>query len=360
MPTGLLEQVAGLCLLTLLLVDIFVTVLYARAGSGLIAPHVVRLLWRLVRRISTISARRREHVLSFGGPVLVVAVVAMWFVGLALGAALVIHPALGSGVRTTTGETPSTFTAALFAGGRSVSIVGSGGFEPYTGKFRMFYFFTALAGTAVTSLVLTYLMQVYTALLRRNTVALCVDIWSAQTGDAVELLARLFPDGQTSAGYNVMAEWASGMTSVKEMHHFYPVLCFFRFRDARYSMARTAFVTLEAAALIRTALDARQFGWVRRSAALEQLERSSRLLLETLVRETRVHAAVVDRGAEAVRWPRRFASAVVRLRQAGIAVADDVEKGEAEYVRLRSEWDAPLVSLAQAAGYAPQQVDVST
>jgi hypothetical protein len=144
------------------------------------------------------------------------------------------------------------------------------------------------------------------------------------------------------------------------MHHFYPVLCFFRFRDARYSMARTAFVTLEAAALIRTALDARQFGWVRRSAALEQLEESSRLLLETLVREMRVHVAVVDRSAEAVRWRPRFASAVVRLRQAGIAVADDVEKGEAEYVRLRSEWDAPLVSLAQSGGYTPQQIDVST
>ena len=86
----------------------------------------------------------------------------MWFVGLALGAALVIHPALGSGVRATSGDTPTTFTAALFAGGSSVSIVGAGGFEPYTDTFRLFYFWAALAGTAVTSLVLTYLMQVYT------------------------------------------------------------------------------------------------------------------------------------------------------------------------------------------------------
>jgi hypothetical protein len=169
MPLGILEQVAGLCLLTLILADIFVTVLYARAGTGLIAPHDERLFWRVIRRMSTVTRRGREHILSIGGPLLVVAIVVMWFVGLALGAALVIQPALGSGVRATSGETPTTVTAALFAGGSSVSIVGSGGFEPDTDTFRLFYFLAALAGTAVTSLVLTYLMQVYTALLRRNT-----------------------------------------------------------------------------------------------------------------------------------------------------------------------------------------------
>ena len=109
MPLGFLEQVAGLCLLTLILVDIFLTVLYARAGSGLIAPHVGRPIWRLIRRISTVSRRGREHLLSLGGPLLVVAVVAMWFVGLSVvGAALVIHPALGGGVKATGAETPTT------------------------------------------------------------------------------------------------------------------------------------------------------------------------------------------------------------------------------------------------------------
>ena len=136
LPLGFLEQVAGLCLLTLILLDIFVTVLYARVGSGLIAPHLEHLFWRLMRRISTVSTRRREHILPFGGPLLVVAVVAMWFVGLSLGAALVVHPALGNGVKATSGDTPSTFIAALFAGGSSVSIVGSGGFEPDTDTFR--------------------------------------------------------------------------------------------------------------------------------------------------------------------------------------------------------------------------------
>ena len=359
MPIRVVEQVAGLCLLTLILVDIFVTVLYARAGSGLIGPRAARLFWRLIRRMSTVSLRIRVHVLSFGGPLLMVAVVVMWFVGLSLGAALVIHPALGSGVKVSSGDTPSSFIAALFAGGSSVSIAGSSALEPDTDRFRLFYFFTAVAGTAVTSLVLAYLMQVYSALLRRNTVSLDIDAWSSQTGDAVDLLTRLFPEGQTSAGYNVMVQWASAMTGVKETHHFYPVLCYFRFTDARYSMARAAFVTLEATALIRTALDARQFGWVRRSAALEQLERSARMLLETLARESRV-GAVDANEATAMRCHRRFISAVARLQQAGLAVTDDVEAGAEEYARLRTDWDARAVRIGDFLGYPPDQIDVGT
>jgi hypothetical protein len=66
-------------------------------------------------------------------------------------------------------------------------------------------------------------------------------------------------------------------------------------------MARAAFVTLDAAVLIRAALDARQFGWVRRSAALEQLEGSARMLLDTLARESGVPTGGIDGNEAAVR-----------------------------------------------------------
>jgi hypothetical protein len=74
-----------------------------------------------------------------------------------------IHPPLGSGVRATSGETPTTFTAALSAGRSSVSVVGAGEFETDTDTRRLFYFLTALADTAVTPRVLTYLIQIYRA-----------------------------------------------------------------------------------------------------------------------------------------------------------------------------------------------------
>ena len=123
--------------------------------------------------------------------------------------------------------------------------------------------------------------------------------------------------------------------------------------------ARAALMTLDAVALIRTALDARQFGWIRGSAALDQLEGSARLLLATLAEASHVPADGGQRHGAAERSERRFTSALPRLRHAGIDVTDDVQAGQAEYVRLRASWDAPLVSLGGLLGYTPKQIDVS-
>ena len=63
------------------------------------------------------------------------------------------------------------------------------------------------------------------------------------------------------------------MAAIKEAHHFYPVLLYFRFDEPLYAPPRALLVALDAAALIRTALDPRELGWLRESAALEELER---------------------------------------------------------------------------------------
>ena len=119
-------------------------------------------------------------------------------------------------------------------------------------------------------------------------------------------------------------------------------------------------VEQQAVALIRTALDPRPFGWIRRSAALAQLDESARMLLATLAEENHMPAIPSDVNAAALRWKHRFASTLPTLREAGIAVSDDVEAGAAEYVRLRAGWDARVDGLGRFLGYERQQVDVST
>jgi hypothetical protein len=111
--------------------------------------------------------------------------------------------------------------------------------------------------------------------------------------------------------------------------------------------------------LVRTALGKDKFEWVRRSAALEQLERSTRMLLKTLAEESHVTAADVDTSREDARWERRFASALPRLREAGLEVTDDVDAAAAEYVRLRAEWDGSVDSLRHFLGHPPEQIDVN-
>jgi hypothetical protein len=86
-----------------------------------------------------------------------------------LGSALILQPHMGTLIEASTGPTSTDFISALFAGGSSISIVGAGNFEPKSGGFMMFYLFNSLVGMSVISLTLTYLMQIYSALRRRNS-----------------------------------------------------------------------------------------------------------------------------------------------------------------------------------------------
>jgi hypothetical protein len=72
------EAIAGALLMALVLADVFLTVLYARAGTGIISDRLAKLIWHAMRCVG---------LLSFCGPFIVVALLFTWSALLALGAA---------------------------------------------------------------------------------------------------------------------------------------------------------------------------------------------------------------------------------------------------------------------------------
>src|SRR3954470_10570271 len=96
---ALLEQLAGGAIVLIFLADIFLTVLYARAGTGLLAPRWNRLVWWLIRGVAALCGRHRPTIQSFGGPLIVISLIAFWALGLTIGAALLIRPELGTSIR---------------------------------------------------------------------------------------------------------------------------------------------------------------------------------------------------------------------------------------------------------------------
>jgi hypothetical protein len=356
-----LEQALGAFVILLVLLDVFLTALYARAGTGIISDRVERLTWRLFRAASKPFGRKRGAIMSFCGPVIVVLLVAVWDLGLTLGAALVIHPALGASVTAGSGDTPTDFVTALFAGGSSISLVGAGDFSPQTIGLRAFYLFTSLVGTAFISLTLTYLMQVYTALQRRNTYGLKIHLATAETDDAAELIAGLGPEGQFESGYANLSELAAEAAQVKEAHHFYPVLFFFRFNQPFYAVSQFSLVSLDTVALIKSALDDEQCGWLKKSMAVEQFWRAS-LMLVTTLEETylpggapRTPDTPDDQTRD--RWRRRYFAALRRLRQAGIKTIADEQAGAATYLSLRAQWDGQIKKLAPSLAFDMEEID---
>jgi hypothetical protein len=239
-----------------------------------------------------------------------------------------------------------------------MSIVGASDYGPTSRGYKLLFLFDSLAGMSVTSLTLTYLMQVYTALRSRNTLGLKVHTQSGETGDAAELLARWGPRGRFEGGYNNLSTVAGELAAIKETHHFYPVLFYFRFEDAFYAPARILLIALDAAALVRTALDPRELGWLQESAALAELERAGALLLRTLNQSFPVDdEPSLDSARSPDRWRLRYAQALLRLRDAGIPTRADREAGAREYLELRARWQPGIEALAPALGFRMEDVD---
>ena len=80
-----LQQISGILIVLLIQLDVFLTVLYARMGSGLISPQLARTFWRVFRVVARSFPRHCDRIASFCGPVILVLLVLVWMAGLTLG-----------------------------------------------------------------------------------------------------------------------------------------------------------------------------------------------------------------------------------------------------------------------------------
>src|SRR3712207_8874717 len=103
------EPILGIPLMLVVLADVFVTILYARMGTSILSERLGRALWLAFHGVSKLAPSRRDRVLAYAGPVVVLTVLAVWVVLLMLGAALVIHPHLGTAVTSSSGPTKTDF-----------------------------------------------------------------------------------------------------------------------------------------------------------------------------------------------------------------------------------------------------------
>ena len=355
---GVIEEIAGWLLGFVVLVDIFLLVLYARANKTITSTELSHFAWRTMVWLSTPMGRWREYFLTLSGPLIIILVLASWTILLSIAAALIIHPNLGTGIISNHGETPTDFLTALYVAGSSLSFIGASDFFPQGGFFRLFYLLTSLIGITLASLIVTYLLELYNNLKERNTLGLKVNIMSAETGDAAEVIAHLGPQGQFENGYNNIVDWSAETATVKESHHFYPMLFFFRFREPYYSVSRTTLTSLDTVSLIKSALDNEEYGWLKESAAVEDLWRASMKELQTLAKDFLPNENLEEPldPATMKRWRQRYEQAVERLKAAKIKTSQD---GVEDYINLRKQWNRIIYMLAPKFAYDMREIDTA-
>ena len=361
MLTIRLQQICGIVIVLLILLDVLLTVLYARMGSGLISPRLAKVVWHIFRVVARSVPRYGNLIASFCGPVILVLLVFTWIAGLILGNALLFHPVLGSAIQSGSGKTPTDFVSAMYAGGSSISIVGAGGFSPQVSRYRLIYLFNSMVGLSVTSLTLTYLMQIYSQLQERNSFALKLYLATRKTGDAAVLVAGMAPGGDWSLGSSPLWELAADIAATKEAHHFYPVLFYMRFAEHYYSISFATLVLLDTVTIIRSVLSD-QYSAVKQLGALDQIWEGALLLLTSLEDTFLPGGAPFSQqpGSEQVTlWEQRLDRAIALLQAAGLATSERCD-ARSKYLELRGQWDGYIQRLAPSMLYSMQEIDTAT
>jgi hypothetical protein len=360
--TDWLFPIVGALLIATVMLDVFLTVLYARIGTGVLSHHLACWLWRFFRFASRPFARwhLQDLVLSFAGPVMLVSLIGIWFCMLMLGGGLIVQPMLGSAFVATKGPTPHDLVTAMYLAGDYMTTAGASDITPDR-TARLLTTFFSLIGISTLTLTLTYILEIYNALQRRNTFALKLHLLAGETADAAELVAGIGPQGEFTAGYTHLAEIGAEMTSFKESHHFYSVLFYFRFKEPYYAVSRMTLVVLDSITLIKSALSDADYAWLKESAAVSQLWRGAMHTLTLLAVSFLPKGIPQDPNPPAPEklehWRRRYRAARQRLSEAGIRIFEDEALGFENYVNLRVRWDRYITTFAAHMGHDMRNID---
>ncbi|QDV55401.1 potassium channel family protein [Rosistilla oblonga] len=314
--------------------ETFMAVLHPRATVGPITAGINRGFHLLVR--TRMFAHPR--VLVYCGPALIVTQVLCWATLLLIGISLVVWPQLGTGI-TATGSTPTDtgFASAVYYAGFTITTLGVGDLVPRTPAMQFLTITAAGLGFSFFTLVLAYVISVYSTLARRNQFANEIEYRTGRTGDSLGYLRAYLTESDPSLVNQDLYTMSSNMADLLESHHFYPVLHYFRFSEPRYAMSRMLRFCLEVSSMMRAA---RQVDTAKPAASAEAVDRLWHASMQML-EETKRHF-VICHSTHDVPGP-RLAIEISR----SIGDSDDLlDKLKGAFVDQQSEWLHDLNALA--------------
>ncbi|MFD6859249.1 potassium channel family protein [Rhodococcus sp. NPDC060090] len=194
-------SVLGGVLIVVALRDIYATLWHPR-GVGTVCRWVFDVMWRGAARI-----RRRGRALGLAGPVGMVATVVLWSAMIVVGWALIYFPHMPAGFYFASSLQPSLSSdpiAALYLSLVTVATLGYGDITPAYPALRLVMPLQALMGFVLFTAAISWVLQIYPALIRRRSAARSVYLLAstdssevAATGESSVACALL--DGVTDA-----------------------------------------------------------------------------------------------------------------------------------------------------------------
>ncbi len=337
-----LELLLGAFLVLVVLSDVFQAVVVPRPtrGGQRIARGVVALTWRLVRALARASepSPRRERVLGYYAPLVVVLILVVWVAGLTFGYGLVFH-ALREQIR----PVPADLGTAIYFAATSLLTIGFGDVVATDGAARSVAIVAAGTGLAVVALTITFLFSLYASFQRREVLVATLDARGGAPPSGVTLLETALRLDLLDDLGRTFGAWEGWSAEVLETHVAYPVLAFFRSTHDNESWVGAIGAVLDASTLLLTTVEGGPKG------AAHILHDIGVHLVEDLTSYFGIgHEA--DTGVERA----EFDAARERLAAAGYRLGDAEESWRA-FSALRARYAGGLIAMARFWAVPPAQ-----
>jgi hypothetical protein len=346
----------GGALLLLVAYDLYATILHASARFGPIGESLNRIVWRIMRAFSfRLSRPRRHRLLNTVGPLLLPSLIFIYIVLLVIAFALIYYPRMPEHFLVGAETRSPAWNESLYFSGITLTTVGYGDVVPRTFQMRLVAMFESASGFAAISLVITYLLTVYSALERKRTIAISLYHQAEEGADVAGFIRHHFVEGRFYGLQDTMRIATRDIQSLLESHIEHPVIHYFHPVEVYKSLPRILFLLLETCAVIRACLDRDEYAEIRNRPEVRTLEASVRHVLGALVAsldlERRTEQRYEITAEEEQRWRLRYKETMRRLNDAGIKTRRDRDAGLDEYQAQREEWESELHRISHYLGY---------
>ena len=260
---SLLVLVAGVALLSIVLLDAFQTIILPRRPVGhlRITRAFFVCTWQPWRWIASRLRSRstRDQFYSVYGPMSLLLLFFVWALLLTSGFGLIFYglhvpfrdPMLS-------GTHFSRLRSCLYVSGTTIFTLGLGDVVPQSHVARLFVVVEAGTGLGFIALVIGYVPVLYGAFSQRELQVALLDSRAGSPPTATELLIRHSFDGGPQTLRVLLAEWERWNAEMLETHISYPILCFYRSQHDNQSWLAALTSILDTCSVILATLDSRE------------------------------------------------------------------------------------------------------
>jgi Ion channel len=246
-----LGVVSGLALILFTLLEAFESIVLPRRVTRpyRFTVFFYRSTWCVWYALSQLvrPPKWRETLLSYYGPLSLLALFAFWAVCLVYGFAI-LQWSLGSSLGGQ-GDLAGFFTY-VYLSGVTFFTLGYGDVFPTGGLGRFIAATEAGTGFGFLAVSIGYLPAIYQAFSKRELAISLLDARAGSPPNAVRLLRRLGRSGAVASVNPLLAEWERWAAELLESHLSYPVLAYYRSQHDNQSWLGTLAAILDTCALL--------------------------------------------------------------------------------------------------------------